>query len=71
MANKSFEITKPPVEEYQERFEALARVMTPENRDEILLQIDRVCDLYGADYPERITETKVELGMLALEGAVA
>ena len=67
MAKKSFEVIKPSNEEYAERFVALVQVMTPENRDEILPQVDRVLDLHAADYPELITEYIVKKGMEALE----
>lgn len=67
MANPSYEILKPQHDEYVERFEALVQVMTPENREEILPQVDRVLDLHAADYPELITEYIVKRGMEALE----
>lgn len=70
MAKKSFEILKPPVEEYREMFEALCRTLgktATESHPDIRNQIDHTLDLYGADYSERIQETKVQLGCLALE----
>ena len=71
MASKSFEVLKPNFDEYKDTFMSMSAPFKemPEGDDKTDLRkaLNAHLDLFIADYPEVVTETKVNLGRQALE----